>query len=96
VKKSLVVLVIAAVLGMLAYNYVTSGRLSLLPVQATEADRQLADLERQLEGARQRQAQAQRMAGVAGIDASRDFAQASEEVQRLERAIAALKQKGSQ
>ncbi len=92
-KRFLLFLLVAAVLGMLAYNYVTSGRLSLLPVQATEADRQLADLERQLEGARQRQAQAQRMAGVAGIDASRDFAQASEEVQRLEQAIAALKKK---
>lgn len=94
-KKSLVVLVIAAVLGMLAYNYVTSGRLSLLPVQATEADRQLADLERKLQGARQRQAQAQRMAGVGGIDTSRDFVQASEEVEHLERAIAALKKKGT-
>lgn len=92
-KKLLVFLVIAAVLGMLAYNYATTGTLSLFPGAPSEDARTLATLERQLDGARQRQAQAQRMAGVGGVDTSAEFAEASREAERLEQAIAALKKK---
>lgn len=92
-KRLLVLLLVAAVLGMLAYNYVTTGTFTLLPWAQSEDDRQLAALERQLDGARGRQAQAQRMAGAGGIDTSREFAEASQEVERLEQAIAALKKR---
>lgn len=92
-KKLLILLLVAAVVGMLAYNYATTGTLSLFPGPRSEDARQLAALERQLDGARQRQAQAQRMAGVGGIDTSKEFAEASQEVERLEQAIAALKRR---
>lgn len=90
-KKPLALLVLAAVLAMLAYNYATTGKLSLLPARLSESEREVAALERHLEGARQRQAQAQRMAGVGGLDTSREYAEASQEVERLEQAIATLR-----
>ncbi len=92
-KRLLVLLLLAVALGMLAYSYVTTGTLSLLPGTRSEDDRALAALERQLDGARHRQAQAQRMAGAGGIDASKEFAEASQEAERLEQAIAALKRR---
>lgn len=47
-KRLLVLLLVAAVLGMLAYDYVTTGTLSLFPGARLEDDRQLAALKKRM------------------------------------------------
>jgi hypothetical protein len=69
-----VVIVIAVLLvALVGYNYFTTGQFSILPSQGlSDGERAIKDLEDRLADARARYSQAERTAGVSGIDTTAD------------------------
>ena len=71
--KKAIVAVLFVVAGLLAYNFATTGELTLVPSFAlSEDERQLKDLEARFKAARKEFAGAHRTAAVSGIDMTAD------------------------
>lgn len=92
-KKIALVLAIG-VLGLLGYNYVATGELKLIPGRALSAEqRELKELEKQFDAARKQVGQAHRAAGTTGIDMTADVEAARRSLDKIQRALADLKQR---
>lgn len=90
-KKGLVVLIVA-VAGLLAYNYVTTGEIKLVPGPSmSESETRLAELQKEVERARSRVAQAGRTAGMSGLDSTADVSAARRVVDDVHRSLEKLK-----
>jgi len=86
--KKIVLLVVAVVGALLAYNYTTTGELTLLPQGPLSGEEQeLQRLERDFETAAGEFNQALRSAGLAGLDTTGDADAAMKEVRRIERKL---------
>lgn len=85
----LVLLLVAA--ALLAYNYVHTGKLTLIPSSLSSAEQQLQTLEQRLDSARRQFEAAGRAAGVAGVDTTADAEAARREVERVEADLKALR-----
>lgn len=86
--KKVLVLVLLAVGVLLAYNYTTTGKVTLIPAgPLTPEEQELQRLERAFETAATEFNQALRSAGLAGLDTTGDADAAMEEVQRIERSL---------
>jgi hypothetical protein len=91
--RRLIVLVIIVLAGLLAYNFVTTGTLSLrLPVRSG-AQSELADLERQFAQAKAEFEAAARAAGLTGVDMSSQAAAAHAKMERIQKSLDEFKQK---
>jgi len=90
-KRMLIAVVLAAA-GIVAYNIATTGSASLVPWKGTSAeDRALRDLERRFEDAKAQFAQAHRAAAVGGVDTTSDAEATQAAVRLIERDLAALR-----
>ncbi len=90
--KGLIVLLLIAAAALVAYNYVHTGKVTLIPSSLSKAEQQLQRLEERLNSARQQFQAAGRAAGVAGIDTSADAEAARREVERVEADLKALRE----
>ena len=88
--QKIVLIVVVIVLGLLAYNYFTTGELSLMPAAASGEDGELNRLRGDFRAAAREFRQAGRSAAVGGIDTTDAAAAALEEVERVEKAVEAL------
>lgn len=89
-KKALIA-VIVLVGGLVAYNYATTGELSLIPSFSLSAEeQQVKDLEDEFEAARKQYAQAGRTASVSGVDTTADVRAVQTAVARISRELESL------
>ena len=88
--KKVFVLVLVVVGAILAYNYTTTGEITLIPAGPLTPEEELKRLERTFETAATQFNQALRSAGLAGLDTTGDAEAAMEEVLRIERSLKKL------
>jgi hypothetical protein len=92
--KKIVLILVFAVAGLLAFNYVRTGEVTLIPAgSATAEGRQLDDLADRFEAARKQYGQAGRTAGLSGMDTTSDADAALRTVHDVEKALGQLKAK---
>jgi DNA repair exonuclease SbcCD ATPase subunit len=89
--KGVILVVLLAAAALLAYNYVHTGKLTLIPSSLSKAEQQLQRLEERLDSARRQFHAAGRAAGVAGVDTTADAEAARREVERVEADLKALR-----
>jgi len=82
--KGLLLVVAIAVAALLVYNYVHTGKLTLVPSSLSTTEEQLQHLERRLTNAHREFQAAGRAAGLTGVDTSADAEAARREVERIE------------
>ena len=89
--KKVLVLLVVVVVALLAYNFLTTGKLSLVPGPSmSEQEQQVARLEGDLKSARTSFRQASRAAAVSGVDFTAEAAVALAEVDTIEKALVSL------
>lgn len=89
--QKILLLVIIIVLGLLAFNYFTTGELSLMPAGAKSDDgRELNRLRGEFRAAAREFRQAGRSAGVSGLDTTDAASAALAAVDRVEKAVESL------
>lgn len=83
--KKLLVLVAVVAVGLVVYNYATTGTVALLPpsLSMSADERAVADLEQRFEDARREVSQAGRGAGLTGMDMTGDADAAMRSVQLI-------------
>lgn len=92
--KKLLVLIILAAAGLVAYNYFTSGKISLIPSTSLSPEEQeLKKLEKAFHQAQNQYLQGSRGASLVGIDTPADVIGAMREIRRVEREVTALKRR---
>ena len=94
--KKLVVLIILILgaAGFVAYNYFTTGEISLLPSTSVSPEEQeLKKLEKAFHQAQNQYRQGSRGASLAGIDTPADVIGAMREIRRVESEVMALKRR---
>ena len=89
--KGVILVVLIAAAALLAYNYVHTGRLTLIPSSLSKAEQQLQRLEQRLDSAHRQFDAAGRAAGVSGVDTSADAEAARREVERVEQDLKTLR-----
>jgi len=89
--KSVILLLILVAAALLAYNYVHTGRLTLIPSSLSSGEQQLQALEQRFDSARRQFEAAGRAAGVAGVDSTADADAARREVESVEAELKALR-----
>jgi peptidoglycan hydrolase CwlO-like protein len=82
--KGLLLVVAIAIAALLAYNYVHTGKLTLIPSSLSKTEEQLQRLEQRLDNARREFQAAGQAAGLTGVDTSADAEAARREVERIE------------
>jgi hypothetical protein len=86
--KKIAIVVVLLVGGLLAFNYATQGKLTLMPSFAlSEEEQQVKDLEDRFDAARKQYAQANRTASVGGIDTTSDVIAAQKSVRQVAREL---------
>jgi DNA repair exonuclease SbcCD ATPase subunit len=90
--KGLVLIIVLVAAALLAYNYVHTGKLTLIPSSLSKPEQQLQELEQRLDSARRQFEAAGRAAGVAGVDTTADAEAARREVERVEADLKALRE----
>lgn len=92
-KKILMVVAIVLV-GLVGYNYFTTGEFSLMPSFASSAEeRELGRLEDELDRARTEFKQAGRMAALSGLDTTADAETARRSVKNTEKDLKQLRKR---
>ncbi len=95
-KKALIAAIVL-VGGLVAYNYATTGELSVIPsFSLSEEERQIQDLEDEFQAARKEYAQAHRAASVSGIDTTGDVRAARQTVARISKELESLRKRLSE
>ena len=95
--KKLAVVVVVALVGLVAFNYATTGELTVVPsFSKSEEERAVRDLQREFAAAHKRYAQAYRSAAVGGIDTTADADAAIGSVKRIKRELESLRKKLSE
>lgn len=90
--KKLVLVAVLIVGGLVAYNVVTTGELSLVPSSnLSPEEQQLNALEERIDAADREISAAGRAAGLAGIDTTAGVEPALRDLERVERELIALK-----
>lgn len=82
--KGVILIVLLVAAALLAYNYVHTGKFTLVPSSLSKSGQELQRLGERLDGARRQFEAAGRAAGVAGVDTTSDAEAARREVERIE------------
>ena len=91
--KKLAVFIVVAIAGLVAFNYATTGELTLTPsFSKSEEERAVQDLQRNFATAQKRYAQAYRTAAVGGIDTTADADAAISSVKSIKRELESLRE----
>ena len=92
--KKLVVLIILGAAGLVAYNYFTTGDISLIPATSQSPEEQeLKTLGKAFQQAKNQYLQGSRGASLVGIDTPADVVGAIREIKRVEKEVIALKKR---
>ncbi len=92
--KNLLVGIVVVVLGLLAYNYVTTGEVSLTAAFTLSAEeQQVRELERDLHSTIKSFNEAGRTAGLAGVDMTADADAARRTVLQIKKEVKALQKR---
>ena len=94
--KNLLIIVVLVVGGLVAYNYATSGELSLVPSTASAEEQELKGLEKRFDAARRQYSQAGRVAGMSGIDMTADVVAVQRRLSEIQRELKALRKRISE
>ena len=95
--KKLVVLILIGVAGLVGYNYYTTGKLSFIPSSFVSGEEEeLKRLEKAFRKAQNEIIQASRTASITGLDTPADVMGAMQEIERVEKALTALKRRMTQ
>ena len=90
--KNLIVLVVIALAGLVAYNYFTTGEFKLIPSSSLSGEEvEVKRLEKQCREAQRMFMEGSRGASIGGIDTPADVVGAMREVERIEGELIALK-----
>jgi archaellum component FlaC len=91
--KNVVIIVVIILLGLVAFNYITTGEIKLIPGGKTlsPAEQQVEDLKTRFEDARKQYMQAGRGAAVSGIDSSSEAEGALRAVDQIEKEVTRLR-----
>src|SRR5664280_2306549 len=89
--KGLLAFVAIAVVALLAYNYVHTGRLALIPSSLSRDEQALQRIEERFDTARRQFEAAGRAAGVAGADTTADADAARRDIDKADAGIADLR-----
>jgi hypothetical protein len=90
-KKLALVLAVAFV-GLVAFNYATTGELTVKPsFSKSEEESAVQEIQRSFDAAQKRFAQAHRAAAVGGIDTTADAEAAGRSVQKVKRELDSLR-----
>jgi hypothetical protein len=96
VMKKLVVLILIGAAGLVAYNYYTTGEISLIPSSSlSEEERELKQLEKVFHKAQNEIIQGSRAASITGLDIPSDVTGAMREIEQVEQALIGLKRRVS-
>ena len=82
--RALLTVAALVVIGLLTFNYLSTGELRLLPATASAEEQRLEDLQADFAAARSAYRQAERAAGVSGMDTTADAAATLRELDRIE------------
>jgi len=89
--QKIILIVVVLVLGLLAFNYFTTGDLRLMPAGASNDEgHELNRLRGEFRAAAREFRQAGRSAGLTGLDTTDDAAAALEAVERVEKQVESL------
>jgi len=92
--KKFALVIVIAVAGLLAYNFATTGHLTLVPGGKQSAvETALSELDDELADLRQQTGQAYRTASLSGMDTTADVEAARRGVERLEKSLKELSQR---
>jgi hypothetical protein len=91
--KKLILLVVVLAGALIGVNYMRTGTVALFPTAASAEERQLRDLERELEAVKAQMGQAGRTAGMTGADTTADVSALMEKKERLEKQIEEARKK---
>jgi predicted nucleic acid-binding Zn-ribbon protein len=89
--KGLLAFVAIAVVALLAYNYVHTGRLALVPSSLSRDEQALQRIEERFDTARRQYEAAGRAAGVAGADTTADADAARRDIDKADADLADLR-----
>jgi hypothetical protein len=93
--KSLLVLALMVVIGLLTFNYLTTGELKLLPSSGGDTEQELNRLQGEFRNAAREYRQAQKSVAVSGVDATDAASSALAEVDRVEDEVRQFAKKAS-
>lgn len=91
--KKLVVIVAVLAVAWLGFNYLKTGKVSLLPASQSTEEAQLQALEDELHSVQSQIDSAGRAAGMTGMDTTADVGALTARKEAIEKQIAALKAK---
>ena len=92
--KKILIVIAVLVAALVTYNYVTTGRLSLVPSAALSEDEQsLRALEDRFSAASKEYSQATRTAGLSGLDTTAEAEAALRSVGQIEKELKSLRQR---
>ena len=90
--RKLVVVVIVAIAGLVAFNYVTTGEFALVPsFSKSEEEREVHELRDRFSVARRQFAQAHRAAAIGGIDTTAEADAAISSIKQIKEELASLR-----
>ena len=90
--KNVLILVAVLVVGLLVYNFATTGEVKLLPsFGLSDEEQAVKDLEDRFDAAKGEFAQAHRAAGLSGIDSSSGAEAARRSVQAIQQEMTSLR-----
>ncbi len=92
--KKLIVVVVLALVGLLGYNYFTTGQITLVPGGSlSEAEQRIVDLEDEFADARKQIRQAYRSSSISGMDTTGDVEAAKRSIARTKKSLRELKKR---
>jgi len=91
--KHIVLIVVILIAALLIYNYVKSGKLSLLPTEPSADEKQLQDLEKRLGEVEKEIRQIELIASTSGVADTAGYEKYTQERDSLKEQIKALKEK---
>jgi Zn-dependent oligopeptidase len=90
--KKLVILVVVALVGLVGYNYATTGEFRLVPdFSKSDEEHAVEELAQQLDQAKKQFTQAHRTAATSGLDTTADVEAARVTVKRIEKELKSLR-----
>jgi len=90
--KKFAVLLVVVVVGLLGYNYATTGEVKLVPSFSKSLEEsKVAELSDDFAAAKKQFAQAHRTAGLSGVDTSSEADAAIDDVKRIKRQLEKLR-----
>ena len=92
--KRLLAVLVLAVVALVAYNYVTTGRIALIPsATMSEQEREVNNLLKQARSAATQFAQAGRAAGMSGVDTTADAEAARQQIVAIQKKAKEIQKK---